>query len=135
MYFRVKKWTKFGHVYLNSSWILIIASLACSTTSPSLAFRISSFLMENEEKDVGEPKSKKLCRLMYWASSLSKPLCCKTIMVSSVVPYSTYSYKSFWNLPVGRSSRHIQRALDTLKGKGYVKRIGSNKTGSWEVLK
>ena len=35
----------------------------------------------------------------------------------------------------GRSSRHIQRALDTLKGKGYIKRIGSNKTGSWEVLK
>lgn len=35
----------------------------------------------------------------------------------------------------GRSSRHIQRALDTLKDKGYIKRVGANKNGSWGVLK
>lgn len=35
----------------------------------------------------------------------------------------------------GRSSRHIQRALDTLKDKGYIKRVGSNKIGYWEALK
>lgn len=35
----------------------------------------------------------------------------------------------------GRSSRHIQRALDTLKDKWYIKRVGANKNGYWEVVK
>lgn len=35
----------------------------------------------------------------------------------------------------GRTSRHIQRGLDTLKSQGYIRRNGSNKTGYWEVLK
>lgn len=35
----------------------------------------------------------------------------------------------------GRTSRHIQRGLDTLKSQGYIRRNGSNKTGYWEVIK
>ena len=34
----------------------------------------------------------------------------------------------------GRTVRTIQRALDKLSGEGKIKRIGSNKTGYWEVF-
>ena len=34
----------------------------------------------------------------------------------------------------GRTSRHIQRALDNLKEKRYIERIGSNKTGYWKII-
>ena len=33
----------------------------------------------------------------------------------------------------GRTSRHIQRGIDKLKEKGFIERIGSNKTGYWKV--
>ena len=35
---------------------------------------------------------------------------------------------------VGRTVRTVQRALDKLSGEGKIKRIGSNKTGYWEVF-
>ena len=34
---------------------------------------------------------------------------------------------------LGKTS--IDNTIKILKNKGYIKRIGSNKTGSWEVLK
>ena len=33
----------------------------------------------------------------------------------------------------GKSQRTITRALSTLKGKGLIVRVGSNKTGYWQV--
>lgn len=36
---------------------------------------------------------------------------------------------------VGKASRTIQRAFKSLQRKGLIKRIGSNKSGYWEVLK
>jgi len=33
----------------------------------------------------------------------------------------------------GRTSRTIQRALDSLKSKGVIERVGSNKTGNWKI--
>ena len=33
----------------------------------------------------------------------------------------------------GRTSRTIQRALDSLKSKGIIERVGSNKTGNWKI--
>jgi len=33
----------------------------------------------------------------------------------------------------GRTSRTIQRALDSLKSKGIIERVGSNKTGYWKI--
>ena len=33
----------------------------------------------------------------------------------------------------GKSQRTITRALSTLKGKGLIIRVGSNKTGYWQV--
>lgn len=35
---------------------------------------------------------------------------------------------------VGRSHRTIQRVLDSLKGKGLIRRIGGTKGGHWEVI-
>ena len=35
----------------------------------------------------------------------------------------------------GLSSRTIDRIIKTLKEKELIKRVGSNKTGYWEVLK
>ena len=34
----------------------------------------------------------------------------------------------------GKTTRTIQRALDKLSNEGKIKRIGSNKTGYWEVF-
>lgn len=34
-----------------------------------------------------------------------------------------------------RSSRHVQRALESLKEKGYIQREGSNRNGYWKILK
>ena len=33
----------------------------------------------------------------------------------------------------GKSQRTITRVLASLKGKGLINRIGSNKTGHWQV--
>jgi len=33
----------------------------------------------------------------------------------------------------GRASRTIQRALDSLKSKGIIERVGLNKTGKWKI--
>ena len=34
---------------------------------------------------------------------------------------------------IGKSQRTITRVLSSLKGKGLISRIGSNKTGYWQV--
>ena len=34
-----------------------------------------------------------------------------------------------------KTVRTVQRTLNSLRDKGYIERIGSNKTGSWKILK
>lgn len=36
---------------------------------------------------------------------------------------------------ISKTSRTVQRALDTLREKGYIQRIGSKQTSTWEILK
>lgn len=36
---------------------------------------------------------------------------------------------------ISKTSRTVQRALDTLREKGYIRRIGSKQTPTWEILK
>ena len=36
-------------------------------------------------------------------------------------------------IKTGKSQRTITRVLSALKGKGLITRIGSNKTGYWQV--
>ena len=36
---------------------------------------------------------------------------------------------------ISKTTRTVQRALDSLKGKGYIRRIGSKQTPTWEMLK
>ncbi len=36
---------------------------------------------------------------------------------------------------ISKTSRTVQRALDSLKEKGYIRRIGSKQTPTWEILK
>ncbi len=36
---------------------------------------------------------------------------------------------------IDRTPKHIQRGLDVLKNKGYIRRTGSNKSDYWEALK
>ena len=35
---------------------------------------------------------------------------------------------------LGKSVRTVNRLLSSLKGKGLIARVGSNKTGYWKVL-
>lgn len=39
------------------------------------------------------------------------------------------------SLALNKSEKTVQRVLATLTQKGYIKRIGSNQYGYWEVLK
>ena len=34
---------------------------------------------------------------------------------------------------INKSSRNVQRTLDSLKNKGLIQRVGSNKKGYWKV--
>ena len=36
---------------------------------------------------------------------------------------------------VSKTVRTVQRALGSLTGKGYIKRVGAKKNSTWEVLK
>ena len=33
------------------------------------------------------------------------------------------------------SERHVLRLIESLKNNNYIQRVGSNKTGYWEVMK
>ena len=55
------------------------------------------------------------------------------IVLQSIIEEPTISkYRIAGN--VGRSHRTIQRVLDSLKGKGLIRRIGGTKGGHWEVI-
>ena len=36
---------------------------------------------------------------------------------------------------ISKTSRTVQRALDSLREKGYIRRVGSKQTPTWEILK
>ena len=36
---------------------------------------------------------------------------------------------------ISKTVRTVQRALDSLRKKGYVQRVGSKKSPTWEILK
>ena len=36
---------------------------------------------------------------------------------------------------IGKSQRTVERAIAELKEKGYIERVGSDKSGSWKVLR
>ena len=56
-------------------------------------------------------------------------------IVLSEIKMNPYVTREKMEKKYGRSSRTFQRALDNLKEKMIIERVGSHKTGYWKVLK
>lgn len=57
------------------------------------------------------------------------------IVILNLLKYNHRAIKNEIIIKTNFSSRKIDRLIKNLKSKGLIKRIGSNKTGYWDVLK
>ena len=57
------------------------------------------------------------------------------MMVLAILKQKTDSSRDEIADKISKTSRTVQRALDSLREKGYIRRVGSKQTPTWEILK